>query len=129
MAAPDFDWPRLWFEAIGSALWGIVGVVVGIWRWGRNSALAEQAVRDDYMARIDEMKTTLLASEAAHDDRLTDLIDQFKEAFNGIRRQIDDSQLHLEQHFVRKDDFMEMRKEIREDMRDIKRSLSEMRQK
>jgi len=127
MPTPDIDWPRLWLEAVGSALSAIVGVVVGIWRWGRNSALAEQQVRNDYIARIESMKVTLHAAEVAHDRRIDDLVDQFKETFVGIRRQFDDGRLYTEQNFVRKDDFREMREEIRDDMRDIKVSLNELR--
>jgi len=127
MPAPDVDWPRLLLEAAGSALSALVGAGIGIWRWGRNSALAEQQVRNDYIARIESMKATLHAAEVAHDRRIDDLVDQFKETFVGIRRQFDDGRLYTEQNFVRKDDFREMREEIRDDMRDIKVSLNELR--
>jgi|SRR5882672_447618 len=127
MAAPDLEWPRLAIEAIGAAASGFAGLLVGVWRWGRHSALGEQRLRDDYLERIEDMKGSLAAAEQTHDARIGELVGQFKEAFAGIRRQIDDGRLYTEQTFVRKDDFKEMREEIREDMRDIKRSLNELR--
>ena len=114
-------------EAIGSALSAIVGLLVGIWRWGRNNALQEVNARNENIARIDEMKAAIIKSEKLQDARLDDLVTQFQESFVGLRRQLDNDRLHTEQNFVRKEDFREMLKEIREDMRDIKRSLAEMR--
>ncbi len=114
-------------EAVGSALSALVGVGAGIWRWGRNSALAEQRVRNETIAGIDEMKATLHAVEVAHDQRVDDLVYQFKEAFTVIRRQIDDGRLYIEQNFVRKDALREMLAQLRDDMRDIKISLNELR--
>ncbi len=126
MATPDLDWPRLAFEAAGSAMSALVGLLVGIWRWGRQSALREMRVKNDLNARIDAMKTLIAATEKTHDDRLDGLVDQFKESFAGLRRQIDDDRLHMEQNFVRKDDFREFREEFKADMRDIKRSIAEI---
>lgn len=127
MAAPDFDWPRLWLEAAGSAASAIAGLMVGAWKWGRQSALREARVRDDYMARIEEMRKAIAVTEKSNESRRDDLIDQFKETFIGFRRQIDDDRLHTEQNFVRKDDFRDFREEYRVDMRDIKASLEKMR--
>jgi hypothetical protein len=126
MAAPDTDWPRLFLEAAGTALSGLIGLLVGIWRWGRQSALREVRVRNDYTQRIEEMKASMAAAEKAYEARLDQLVEQFREAFAGIRRQLDNERLHLVENFVRKDDFREFREEYRTDMRDIKRSISEI---
>ena len=126
MANPELDWPRLWLEAVGSVVSAIAGLFVGIWRWGRHSALRDMRIRDDYLARIEEMKAAIAADAHEQEIRLDELTEQVKENFTGMRRKIDDNRLLLEQQFVRKDDFREFREEYREDMRDVKRMISEI---
>lgn len=52
------------------------------------------------------------------------LVAQFKESFEGIRRQHDDHKLDVERRFMLKDDFKDFRDEYREDMRDIKTAIA-----
>lgn len=124
----DWDWTRTALEAGGAIASGLFGILVGIWRAGRESALREQSVKDDYTGKIgvleEDMQRALAVHEKAAAARLELLVEQFKESFVGLRRQIDDDRLHTEREFLRKEDFKDFREEYREDMRDIKKSLN-----
>ncbi len=124
------DWPQLALGAASSLLSGLGGLLLGVWRAGRKSAKREQAVKDDYTAKIgvleDDMNAALTAHEKASRLRLEALVEQFKESFNGMRRQIDDERLHTEREFMRKEDFKDFREEYRQDMRDIKESIKDL---
>lgn len=115
----EYDWTRLATEAAVSLISAATGLAVGVWRWGRNSAIHEQAVKDDYDNKIKLLRTDL-------EVRQDMLVDQFKESFIGLRRQIDDDRLRTEQEFVRKDDFKDFREEYRDDMRELKTRIAEI---
>lgn len=115
----DTEWVRLALGAATSLLSGFVGLLLGVWRWGRKSAMQEQKLKGELMARAD-------AIEKASDHRIDGLVDQFKETFVGLRRQIDDDRLRNEQTFLRKEDFRDFREEYRQDMRDIKESIKDL---
>ena len=122
----DIDWPRIFFDSATSLLSAIGGLLVGVWRMGRSSARREQQVRDDYEGKIaqlsKEMREKMDELEHVSEAKLDLLVEQFREAFSGIRRQIDDDRLHTEREFLRKD----FRDEYREDMRDLKQSIAEI---
>lgn len=124
------DWTRVAIEAAISLGSGISGLLIGVWRRGRKSAQAEQAVKDDYESKINhlgaELRSAMAHAAVAADDRLDLLVEQFKESFIGLRRQIDDDRLYTEQNFVRKDDFKDFREEYREDMRELKNRIAEI---
>lgn len=113
----DADWIRTGISAAISLVSGIGGLMLGVYRAGRKSAEGEQSLRD-------EMRNDMTSLERATTAARDLLAEQFKEAFNGIRRQIDDHRLHTEEKFVRKDDFKEFRDEYRDDMRDLKAAIS-----
>lgn len=119
----DLDWQHVALQGGLSLLSGAGGMFFGIWKWGRRSAQQEQAVKDDYNAKIDDLREHMRASmadyEKSADARNDLLVEQFKESFEGIRRQIDDNKLETEKYFLRKEDFGDFRKEYREDMRRI----------
>jgi t-SNARE complex subunit (syntaxin) len=122
----DIDWPQILSDSATSLLSAIGGLIVGIWKMGRNSAHREQMVRDDYEAKIaqlsEELREKMGELERTSEAKLDLLVEQFREAFSGIRRQIDDDRLHTEREFLRKD----FRDEYREDMRDLKQSIAEI---
>lgn len=124
----EWNWQATAASAGVSLLSGAGGWLLGIWRWGRNSAKNEQAVKDDYDGKInalrDQMRTAMAEFAKESDERNDALVKQFKEAFDGIRRQIDDHKLDSEKRFTLKDDFREFREEYREDMRDLKASIA-----
>lgn len=119
----DLDWQHVALQAGLSLLSGAGGMFFGIWKWGRRSAQQEQAVKDDYNAKIDELREqtrlSMTSYEKSADARNDLLVEQFKESFDGIRRQIDENKLETEKYFLRKDDFKEFREEYRQDMRRI----------
>lgn len=124
----ETDWVRVGLEAGASLTSGLVGLVVGAWNWGRRSAKAEQALKDEVDRKINELREKAMASIEKHEDhsaaRTELLVEQFKESFEGIRRQIDDHKLATEREFVRKDELRVLRDEIREDMREIKTMIA-----
>lgn len=128
--AGDVDWSRVGIEAAGSLVSGLGGLLFGVWRLGRRSAQREHNIRADCDSQIgqlgSEMRTAMAAVEKSSEDRVDLLVDQFKESFVGLRRQIDDDRLHTEQNFLRKDDFRDFREEYREDMRDLKRRIDSL---
>jgi len=126
------EWGKLAIEVGISLVSGISGLIVGAWRWGRSSAEAEQAVKEDYDTKIsalrDETRTAMVSHVQKSDARNDLLVEQFKESFEGIRRQIDDHRLHTETRFLPKDDFRDFREEYREDMRELKAAIASKRQ-
>jgi hypothetical protein len=76
-----------------SAISGLAGLVFGAWRWGRAGAKAEQAVKEDYERKIAVVEQTA-------DARLDLLVEQFKESFEGLRRQMDQNTLETERRFL-----------------------------
>lgn len=119
----DTEWGKLALEAGVSLVSGLGGLLIGAWKWGRKGAKAEQTVKDDYEGKIGALREQTRVSmddrEKANDDRNDLLVAQFKESFDGIRRQIDENRLDTEKHFLRKDDFKDFREEYRQDMRRI----------
>jgi hypothetical protein len=119
----DLDWQHVALQAGLSLLSGAGGMFFGIWKWGRRSAQQEQAVKDDYNEKIDGLREQMRASMAdyakAADAKNDLLVEQFKESFEGIRRQIDDHKLETERFFFRKEEFNSFREEYRQDMRRI----------
>ncbi len=63
------DWLKLGIGAGASLISGAIGMVAGVWRSGRASAKKEQAVKDDYDAKIralgEEMRKGLADHEKA----------------------------------------------------------------
>ncbi len=113
--------------AIGLAS-GFGGMLVGAWKWGQQTAKKEQAVKDDYTKMVgdlrEEVRTAMTAFAKDANNRNDALVDQFKESFDGIRRQIDEHRFYTEKEFLKKEDFRDFRDEYREDMRDLKASIA-----
>lgn len=119
--AAETDWIRIGLDAGIGIVSGAVGMISGAFRSGRRSAKNEQNVKEDYTGKIaalrEETRTAMATHVADSEDRTDLLVDQFKESFDGIRRQIDDHRLHTETRFLAKDDFRDFIKEYRDDQR------------
>lgn len=126
----DTDWVRIGMGAGVSLLSAVGGAFVAVWRWGRQGALDEQKVKDDYDAKIAELRDEVRKDMSAHAQKIDEgndlLVAQFKETLDGIRRQHDDHKLDVEKRFLLKDDFRDFREEYREDMRDLKKSIADI---
>jgi uncharacterized protein with von Willebrand factor type A (vWA) domain len=124
----ETDWVRVGFEAGASLVSGLAGLVLGAWNWGRRSAHAENKLKDDVNLKVTELREQTRASMEKHEQHSTArtelLVEQFKESFEGLRRQMDDHKLATEREFMRKDEFRDFRDEIREDMREIKNLIA-----
>lgn len=124
----EWDWQHLALQGGTSLLSGAGGLLFGVWKWGRRSAKDEASVKDDYNTKIRALREevrTEMASYAKTADAGNDLlVSQFKESFEGLRRQHDDHKLDVEKRFLLKDDFRDFREEYREDMRDLKASIA-----
>lgn len=103
--------------AFGGAVFGAAsGLIGGVWRVAR----IEQDVRRDVTQEI---------AEVVHEMRLAmgQIADQFDETLKGLRQKINDVELTTHKNFVSKPEFDDFRKEYREDMRDLKHSIAELR--
>ena len=125
---PADDWTEFIFKVATPVVSGVGGILIGLWKWGRSSAEDEQAVKDDYESKIYKLRDELRAMMEAHSQKADSkndlLVEQFKEAFDGIRRQIDEHRFYTEKDFVKKEDFRYFLAEYREDMRDLKASIA-----
>lgn len=126
----ELEWAKIALEMAVSFGSAVGGLFIGVWKWGRSSAKQEQSTKDDYAMKISALREEMRLSIATHASEIDDkgdlLTSQFKESFDGIRRQIDDHKLTTEQHFMRKEDFRDFRDEYREDTREIKASIAEL---
>lgn len=124
----EWEWAKVAFQAATYALSTAFGIGVGIWKWGRKSAKDEQAVKDDYTAKINALRDETRTQMASHAQKTQDgsdlLVSQFKESFEGLRRQIDEHKFYTEKDFMKKEDFRDFREEYREDMRDVKAMIA-----
>jgi hypothetical protein len=124
----DADWTKIAIDGILSLASGLGGLALGIWRWGRDSARAQQAVKDDYNGKIatlrEETKAAMAKQTESSGSRNDLLVEQFKESFEGMRRQIDEHRFYTERDFVKKEDFKDFREEYRDDMRDLKAAIA-----
>jgi hypothetical protein len=121
------DWIKIGAQAAFSLISGAAGLLVGIWHAGKKSGKAEAKTEAGLSEALkkyvdDELRNMREQMDAAMDSRGL-LVGQFQESFNGLRRQMDQSMLHTEQHFLRKDDFNAFREEYREDMREVKHMI------
>lgn len=119
----DWNWEHAAVE-VGVAVVSWFGsALFTAWKFGRSGAKHDQNVKDDYDGKIDALREQMRTSHASYEKAATArndlLVEQFKESFDGIRRQIDDNKLDTEKHFLRKEDFGDFRKEYREDVRAI----------
>lgn len=126
----DLETGRVAVEAGLAVVTGIGGWLIGIWKWGRSNARHDQRVKEDYDGKInvlrEETRTMMVTAEKAADVRNDLLVDQFRESFEGIRRQIDDHRLEAERRFVPSLGLTEFRKEIREDLASLARKIDHL---
>lgn len=115
----DIDWGRAAMEAAASAASGLVGLVIGAYRFGRSGAKAETKLRDEVLAMIRKQ-------EQEADARQDLLVGQFRETLEGIRRQIDELRYYSEKRYMLKEDFTEFRTEYREDTRRMNDKLDQI---
>lgn len=103
----DIDWGRAAIEAAASAASGLVGLVIGAWKFGRSGAQGEARLREELIEMIAQQDKRA----TARSDLLTE---QFRETLDGIRRQMDELRYYTEKRFLAKEDFAEFRNEYRE---------------
>lgn len=121
---PGGEWIEIAIKVIAALGGGIVGAIAAIWRMGRNSANAENSVDKRIAALREEVRTQMVAHAQKSDSSRDLLVEQFKESFDGMRRQIDEHRYYTEKDFLKKEDFKDFREEYREDMRDIKDAIA-----
>lgn len=122
------EWVDIAIKAVVGLAGGIGGLFIGVWKWGRSSAKAEarqeQSVKTQITALREEVRKEMAAHVKKTDDSHDELVNHFEESFNGIRRQIDEHRYYTEKDFMKKDDFKDFRDEYREDIRDLKASIT-----
>lgn len=129
MAAVPND-PFEWFHAALAAISAVAGSVAGLvsatWRIARIEPRLKLEFSEDLAGVENDLRDQIDQSNRDAAMRNELLVEQFKESFAGLRRQLDDHRLHTEQQFMRKSDFKDFRDEIREDMREIKVMIREI---
>jgi hypothetical protein len=108
-----FDWLHIIFGSLGAILGGISGLLAGVWRMAR----FEPELRKEITQEIAEVVHEL-------DEKIDAEIGHFDETLRGLREKINDVELHIERHFVGKEDFNSFREEWREDMRELKKNIA-----
>lgn len=115
------EWFDVGIKAGISLVSGLGGLFIGVWKWGRSSAQAEQAVKDELRTEIaalrEEVRKDMASHKTSSEESRDDLVDQFKETLDGMRRQFDEHQLDTERYFLRKNEFQAFREEYRADQR------------
>lgn len=123
----DYDWGRIVVEGLGGVASAGVGLVIGVWKLGRNSEVARVTIRDDYNRKINTLRDELRAQMAQYEKEATARMDlllgQIRETLEGIRRQMDELRYHNEHYFLPKGDFDKFRTEYREDNQRIDEKL------
>lgn len=124
----EWDWHQISLQGFFSALSGAGGLLFGLYKWGHKSAKNEQTTKEDYDGKIAALREEVRKEMAAHALKVESgndlLVSQFKETFEGIRRQMDEHRFYTEKDFMKKEDFRDFRDEYREDMRDLKASIA-----
>ena len=118
------EWIEIALKAGIALAGGVSGLFFGVWKWGKSSGKAEQAVKNQITALREEVRKEMAAQVTKSEARTDLLVEQFKETFDGIRRQIDEHRYYTEKDFLKKEDFKDFREEYREDMRDLKASIA-----
>lgn len=117
----EIEWGKLAVETGISLVSGLGGLIIGAWQWGRSSAKAEHAAKEERDAKIAALRKEMETAMASHiqksDARNDLLVSQFRESFEGIRRQIDQNVLEAERRFLPKGDFDRFLDEYRENQR------------
>lgn len=121
---PSGDWAELAIKAMVGLAGAVGGLFLGVWRWGHNSAVAKQSIKNQIAAVREEVRAEMTAHAQKVENGTDLLVSQFKESFDGIRRQIDEHRFYTEKDFMKKEDFRDFREEYREDMRDLKASIA-----
>ena len=118
------EWADTAIKAVIALAGGIGGLFLGVWKWGKSSGMAEQAVKNQITALREEVRKEMATHVQQIQDGHDDLVNHFEESFNGMRRQHDDHKLDVEKRFMLKDDFKDFRDEYRQDMRDLKATIA-----
>lgn len=109
----SFEWAHVIIGAVSAVFGATGGLIAGVWR----VAHIEQDLRKDFSQEL---------AEAVHELglKIENSGDQFDETLKGLRQKINDVELDSVRNYVAKPDFDDFRKEYREDMRDLKQSIS-----
>lgn len=126
----DWNWEHAAVDAAIAVVSGFGSALFTAWKWGRGSAAREHKVKEDYDGKIDNLREEMRASHAEYEKAATArndlLVEQFKESFEGLRRQMDENRFDTEKRFLPKEDFSDFRKEYREDIRAIFEKLDRL---
>jgi hypothetical protein len=114
-AGMNFEWAHVIVGVLSAFLGGVGGLIAGVWR----VAHIEQAIREDFQKAISRAENGIEVKVEA-------LVAQFHDTFQALRQKIGDVELETARGFVAKREFEDFRAEYREDMRDLKKSISEI---
>ena len=120
------EWIHIALIVAGWMVGAAVGVVTGTWKLASTVAKIEKEIRRDFSDREARLYEKIAGAIADREEKLNALASQFDETLRGLRQKINDVELNTTRYFVAKGEFDDFRAEYREDMRDLKQSLSEI---
>jgi hypothetical protein len=109
--------------SVTGVMLSVVGMAV---KTTRAVSRAETEIRSDMDAQIDNLQRDVARLERSGNDRSDLIMREFGETVAAVRQKINDVELNSERAFVAKGDFDDFRKEYREDMRDLKSSIANL---
>ncbi len=109
----NLEWAHVIIGVVSAIGGGGAGLVVGVWK----VAHIEQNIRLDYARDLADVVQDMKKE-------MSEMSDPFDETLKALRQKINDVELDSERRFSAK--FDDFRKEYREDMRDLKQSISQI---
>lgn len=108
-----------WAHALAAIIGALFGAAGSIFTGGFRLGKIESRLKLHFNEAVSESEKRIEAKvgEAQH---------SFDETLKGLRQKINDVELETVRGFVAKGDFDDFRAEYREDMRDLKKSISEI---
>lgn len=111
----NLEWAHVIIGVVSAIGGAGAGLVVGVWK----VAHIEQSIRLDYARDLADVVQDMKKE-------MSEMSDPFDETLKALRQKINDVELESHRGFVAKGDFDDFRKEYREDMRDLKQSISQI---
>jgi hypothetical protein len=109
----NLEWAHALAALVGAAI-GAASAIFGFgWRMGRIEGRLKLYIREE-----------VSTSEKRIEEKVQESSYAFDETLKGLRQKINDVELNSERRYLPKEEFNDFRLEYREDMRDLKRMIS-----
>lgn len=123
------DWVHAAIASAAAVFGGLTGLIAGTWRMARIEPAIQLKLQRDLASLENDIRDEIIAVERRIIEKIGEAVHLFDETLKGFRQKINDVEMEMVRHYVAKLDFDDFRKEYREDMRDLKLSIGELRTK